>query len=371
MQIEIKEVKTKRDLKKFIYLPATIRKDDPYWVPPIYMDEWLYHNPKKNESFSYSDTGRFMAFKEGNPSGRIMTIINRTHNKLKNEKTGRFCWLEAYDDKETVHALLHHAEQWCKERGMEKIIGPFGFSDKDPEGLLQEGRGEYPVIVTNYSPAYLNDHVVAAGYTKETDMVEYKTPIPGNLPEVYQKVINRQRDNGLKLVEFNRRKDIKKYLRPVFHLMNEAYADIYGYMPVDNKEADEFGSRYLPVINPHFAKVILKNNEVVAFVVGMPDISRGLVQAKGRILPFGIIHIFISQKKTDKLVLLLGAVKPKYQGLGLDAWMGVKMMESAKKHGLKVIDSHLILEDNFKMRAEMEKLGGHVYRRYRVYQKDL
>ncbi len=370
--IIISEVRTKKDLKTFIYLPEKIRKNDAFWVPPLYMDEWEYHNPHKNKAFSYSDVERFIAWKDGEPAGRIMTIINHTYNQQKNEKTGRFCWLESIEDFEVVEKLICKAESWCREKGMDKMIGPFGFSDKDPEGLLLEGHGDYPVLVTNYSPPYLVTYMEKLGFTKETDMLEYRIEIPEHEPELYSKLSQRTNHSPFKLIEPQSKKEVKKYLRAVFQLMNEAYADIFGYMPVDDQEADEFGKRYLPILDVEFIKLILNSdNELAAFIVGIPDISKGLIKAKGRLLPLGFYHIFKSRNTSDKLVLLLGAIKPRYQGLGLDVMMGKAMIKSAMKRKMKLIDSHLILEDNLKMRAEVEKLGGKVYRRYRVFQKSL
>ena len=139
MAIDVREVKTRRDLKTFIYLPEKIHRDHHNWVPPIYMDEWKYFDPKKNKAFGYCQTILFLAFREGRPVGRIMGIINTRFNEYRNEKLGRFGFLETWEDQEVVHALLARVEEWARGLGMIRIVGPYGFSDQDPEGFLIEG----------------------------------------------------------------------------------------------------------------------------------------------------------------------------------------------------------------------------------------
>jgi len=161
-------------------------------------------------------------------------------------------------------------------------------------------------------------------------------------------------------------------IRPVFHLVNETFKEIYAFAPFEEYEMDDYAKRYIAIMDPRFLKVITnQEGEIIAFILGMPDIGEGIKKAKGYVLPFGFFHIIRSQKKTKQLDLLLGAVKEKYRGQGLDVLMGIKMLESASKAGLEVIDSHLELEGNTKMRMEMEKWGGQVYKRFRVFQKTL
>lgn len=374
MDIKIYPVKTRRDLKNFIYLPAKIHKNHPNWVPPIYLDEWDFYNPKKNRTFSYCDTILLLASKNGNVVGRIMGIINHKYNQAKNENNARFCFLETYDDYEVAKVLLESIESWAKEKGTQKIVGPLGFSDKDPQGLLIEGFNQPNVIASNCNFPYLADFVEKAGFSKEIDLVVYKVDVPESIPDFYKKILERalRNNSNLQIKHFTTRKQIKPYIKPVLSLVNETFKEIYGFAPLDQQEMHEFATRYLPVLDPRFIKVVLnENNEVVAFILGMPDISDGIRKCKGHILPFGIFQIFKSQKRTKQLNLLLGGIQEHYRNKGIDTIMGVKMLEEAQKAGLKYIDSHLELENNHKMRAEMEKMGGVVYKRYRIFQKML
>jgi hypothetical protein len=374
MSIQIREVKNRRDFRRFINLPAAIHKNHKSWVPPIYMDDRVFFNSKKNEAFAHSDTILLLAFKGGKAVGRIMGIINRQYNEAQNEKDGRFCFLETYEDFEVAQALIRFVEDWAREKGMNNLVGPLGFSEKDPQGLLIEGYDKPVVIATNCSFPYMVDLVERAGYTKKLDLWVYTMEVPDELPEFYKKIHERALRNNpdFRMIEFNTRKEIKPYIRPVFNLVNEAFKDIYAFALLSEKEMHEFASRYLMIINPRFLKVIENGkHEVIAFILGMPDISEGIKKCRGRLIPFGIFQIFRAQKKAKQLNLLLGAIKKEYRNAGLDTMMGVKMLDDCRKYGIKFIDSHLEMETNIKMHAELGNLGGTVYKKFRIYIKAL
>lgn len=372
MDIRIFPVKTKSDLRKFIHLPAKIHKNHSNWVPPIYMDEWPFFNAKKNRTFSYCDTILLLASQNGNIVGRIMGIINHKYNNSKNENNARFCFLETFENFDVARTLLESVEKWAKEKGSNKLVGPLGFSDKDPQGLLVYGFDEPNVIASNCNFPYLTEFVEKAGFEKEVDLVVYKVMIPERIPDFYSRILERAYKNnkGLRIFNFSSRKQIKPFIVPVLSLMNEAYKEIYGFALLDEQEMNEFATRYLPILDPRFIKVVVnEGNEVIAFILAMPDVSDGIIKCKGHILPFGIFQIFKSQKRTHQLNLLLGAIQEHYRNKGIDTIMGVNIFEEAQKAELTFIDSHLVLENNFKMRAELERMGGVVYKRYRIFQK--
>lgn len=372
MAFEIKEVVSDSDRKTFVFLPAKIHKGHANWVPPIWMNEKKYFDPKKNRAFSYCDTIMLLAYRGGRPVGRIMGIIHRRYNEYRKEKTARFGYLETYEDKEVVHALLARIESWAQSKGMVKVVGPYGFSDQDPEGFLIKGFENRATIATYYNFEWMPRFIEEAGYSKDIDYFVYKIIIPKELPDFYKKIYERvMKRGGFTILEFKKRRELKPWVRPILSLMNECYlaGEIYGYAPLDEKEMDELAKRYLPVIDPRFVKVVLKEQEPVAFIVGIPDMTAGIQKAKGRILPFGFIHILRAAKKTKQLDLLLGAIKEKYRGMGLDVLMGVKMLVSAWEAGFAIIDTHHEMEANVLVRGEMERMGGEIYKIYRVYQK--
>lgn len=370
--IEIIEVNSKSDLKKFIYLPEKIHKSHKNWLYPLYSDDKIFFDPLKNKAFNYCDTVLALAKTNGKVTGRIMGIINHRYNEINNENFGRFCFMETEDDKEIFHALVSYVEKWAKNKGMERLVGPFGFSDEDPQGFLVEGFDQPTVMVTNCSFPYMAQMIEGEGYSKKMDFVQYKINTPTEIPPLYERVAQRPTKNGYKIIEFTKRKQLKPFIRPVLGLTNATYTEIFGYVPFSEEEMDDFAKRYLPILDPKFIKVIVDiNSEVVAYVIGMPNISEGIRKAKGRMFPFGFIKILRSMKKTNQLDLLLGAVKDDLRNIGLDTMLAKAMLKSAKERGLTIIDSHVVMETNTKMRAEVEKLGGEIYKRYRIFQKDL
>ncbi len=374
MNISIKEIKTRKDLREFIFLPEKLHANHTNWVPPIYIDEWKYFNPRKNKGFSYSDTTMLLAFRGEEAVGRIMGIVNKRYNELRNEKTARFGYLETGEDEEVVRTLLNHVEAWAKKMGMTKIVGPYGFSDQDPEGFLIDGFENRATIATYYNYGWMPLFVEKQDYEKDVDYFVYKVEVPKELPEFYRKIYQRvMRKGKFEVIEFRKRKELKAWIKPVFHLMNECYSasNIYGYAPLDEEEMEALAKRYLPVVDPRFVKVVKRGDELVSFIVGIPDMTEGIQKAKGHLFPLGFLKILLAAKKTKQLDLLLGAIKEKYRGRGLDVLMGVKMLISAHEAGLEFIDTHHEMEANVKVRAEMEKMGGKSYKRFRVYKKEL
>ncbi|MGB7295047.1 MAG: hypothetical protein WBC70_05605 [Candidatus Aminicenantales bacterium] len=374
MAIDVREVRTRRDLKTFIHLPEKIHRGHRNWVHPIYMDEWKYFDPKKNKAFGYCQTILLLAFRDGRAVGRIMGIINTRFNEYRKEKLGRFGFLETWEDQEVVHALLGRVEEWARGLGMIRIVGPYGFSDQDPEGFLIEGFERRATIATYSNYEWLPRLVENEGYTKDIDYFVYKLDVPREFPEFYKKIFERTARKGVfKVVEFRKRKELKPWIRPVLSLMNECYtgSDIYGFAPLEEKEMDDLAKRYMPILDPRFIKVVAKDGEPVAFVVGIPDMTEGIQKARGRLFPFGFIHILRAAKKTRQLDLLLGAVSEKYRGQGLDVFMGTRMIQSAQEAGMEFMDSHHEMETNVRVRAEMERMGGQIYKRFRIFQKNL
>jgi GNAT superfamily N-acetyltransferase len=374
MPIEIREVLSRKDLKTFIYLPEKIHAGHENWVHPIYMDDWKYFDKKKNKAFGYCDTILLLAWKDGRPIGRAMGIINHRFNEHRNERTARFGYLEVFEDREAFRAILHHIEDWARAKGMTKIVGPYGFSDQDPEGYLIQGFEHRATIATYYNFEWMPRFLEEDGYAKDNDWFVYRLDVPKELPEFYKKIYERAMKRGTyEIVEFRKRKDLKPWIRPVLALMNECYmaGNIYGFAPLEEEEMDDLAKRYLPVVDPRFVKAVKKDGEIVAFIIAMPDMTEGIRKARGRLLPFGFLHILRAAKKTKQLDLLLGAVKEQYRGQGLDVLMGVKTLMSAHEAGYEMMDTHHEMEANVKVRAEMERMGGVIYKKYRAFYKML
>ncbi len=369
----IQEIRETKDIKLFIQLPAKLYANDSRWVPPLFVDEYQFHDPQKNPAFQVATVQRWIAYKNGHAAGRIMGIIHHAYNDRQKEKTARFFQFDCINDIEIASILIQAVETWAKKNGMEQIIGPFGFSDKDPQGFQVEGLEHLPVIATPAHPAYMPELIRSLGYNKYLDCVSYRIPIPDHLPALYERILDRiGRNQKLKLLEFNSRKALKPYIVPVFQLINETYTPLFGFVPMSDAEIHKMAKQYLPILNPAFVKAIAdEKGKLLSFVVAMPDLSIGLQKAKGKLFPFGLFHIFSAMRKSKQLNLLLGAVKEGYRGKGLDVYMAMALIQTASSKGMTHMDSHLILETNHTMRAECEKLGGELYKRFRVFVKQV
>ncbi len=368
----IREVVTKKDLRKFIYLPSEVHKNNPEWLPPIYIDEWELFDSKKNKAFNYSETGLWLAFRGKKPVGRIMGIINKRYNEIHNENHGRFCFMECFEDQEVFHALISVVEDWARKHGMEKIVGPLGFSDKDPQGFQIEGFEHPSFIVSATNYPYMPVMIEREGYEKKVDLVSYFIKIPEKLPDVYEKAYTRIiRNNQFRIVEFKSKKEIKKYILPILELLNQTFIEIYGFVPLDDNEKIDLAKRYLMIIDPKFVKVVESEGILVGFAVGIPDISPGIKAAKGKMFPFGFIKVFQASKRSKKLLMMLGGIKKEYRNQGIDVLMAVKIIESCITNNMDSIDVHLVLETNKTMRGECEKVDGQITKKWRIYQKSL
>jgi hypothetical protein len=338
------------------------------------MDDKKYFNPKKNKAFGYCDVVMRLAYRDGRPVGRIMGIINRRFNEHRGSKIARFGYIESIEDREVVKAMITSVEAWAKAKGMDRIIGPYGFSDQDPEGFIIEGFENRATIATYYNTEWMPGYVEALGYAKDADYFVYKLEVPKEMPELYKKIYERIMKRGsFRLLEFRKRKELKPWIVPIFSLMNECYmaSNIYGYAPLSEKEMEDLAARYLPVVDPRFVKVVLKDDEPAAFIIAMPDMTEGIQKCRGRLFPFGFLHVLRAAKRTKQLDLMLGAIREKYRGFGLDALMGFKTLEAAWEAGYEIMDTHHELEVNVRVRAEMERMGGVVYKKFRVYTKNL
>jgi len=372
MDIKIVEVTSRKLLHTFIHLPAKLHKDEPNWMPTIYSDDWNFFNPKKNHQFDSCDTIMAIAFLERKPVGRIMGIIHNKYNTLRHENKARFGYFDSTNNQEVAHTLFLFIQSWAMQMGKSLLVGPYGFSDKDIQGLLIEGFDHLPLIDSACNPEYVVKLLENEGFTKEIDCMTYKFPVNHALPELYYRIVQRSNySNNMRLVEFTSRKQLKPYIIPVLELVNQTYDHLYGFVPMSETEIQEFASRYLPIIDPRFVKVVEKDSKVIAFVIGIPNLTKGIQKSRGYLFPIGIFQILLASKKTRQLDVMLAAVRRDFQGTGTEIVMGISLIESARKADYNEISTHLILEDNHKMRSEVERLHIPVHNRFRVFRKEI
>lgn len=374
MALIIRQVSGPKDLRRFILLAEKLHGRHPNWFHPLYLDEWLQFSPACNPAFAYCDAVFLLAEQDGRTVGRIAGIVNHRHNRYKGEKTARFAWLEAHHDATTVAALLEAVERWAARRAMRRVIGPYGFSDQDPEGFLIQGFEQAPTIGTYANFQWLPQVVERQGYAKQVDYVTYRIDVPAVMPARYHAMQARLLQRGhLKLVSVRNRRQARTWAGPAFDLMNEAYAQagIYGFTPMDEPEKKRLLRRYLPLLDHRFLKGVTRGRHLAGFVIGIPDFTDGLRKARGRLLPFGFVHLLRSMRTARRLVLLLGAIRQADRGLGVDLLLMMEMWRAALNAGMREVDTHHQLETNTKIRAVSEWLGGSVTKRYRVFGKDI
>src|SRR5690606_31455508 len=268
MSVLIRQVRSSQDLKTFIYLPEKIHKDHLNWLPPLYVDEKNFFNVKKNPQFEENETILFLAFKDSKAVGRIMGIIPKEFNSINGVHTARFSYLECYDDEEVFNALLKSVQDWARPFHCTTIIGPMGFSDKEPQGFLTKGFEEKTMMVTNHSFQYMKKIIERAGFSSFVELCQYEVPLSRAILQRYEPITERvMRNLQIKVQEFRNTKEIQPFVQRVFQLINRTYTDIYGFTRVTEQEASEFAKRFIPLLNPKLVKLILDRNEnVVAFV---------------------------------------------------------------------------------------------------------
>jgi GNAT superfamily N-acetyltransferase len=343
------------------------------WIPPLKIRENHFLDPRKNHHYRYSDAVCFIAYRNGTPAGRIMGIVNHRLNELWKNAHARFCNFESIDDQEVARALVSRAIDWAREKGMVRLVGPLGFSNQDPQGFLVEGFGERPSIGTVYNFDYIPRLIENEGFFKEVDYVTYKIVFPDTMPAIYTKISERVKNRArVQLIEFTTTREMKPYLEKVFHFMNQTYTDIYGFLPLSDDIIRSTARTYAEIVNPRLLKVVVdKDEEIVSFILGIQDITEGFRKAGGRLLPIGYFQIKSAQKRVKRLDLLLGGIKKEFRGIGLNTVMAIAMIASAQELGMEYADSHHELETNTAVQAEMKRLGGFIYKRHRVYKKDL
>lgn len=339
MAITIKKVTNKSELKKFIRLNYELYKNNPYSVPDLYDDMLNTFNKKKNAAFEFCDADYFLAYKDNELVGRVAAIINHKANSVWNKKEVRFGWIDFIDDQEVSGALIKAVEEWGKERGMEYIQGPLGFTDFDAEGMLVEGFDQLSTMATTYNYPYYPEHMERLGFGKDADWVEFKIYIPDAIPEKHQRISELiQRKYNLKVKKYTSAKKIARdYGQAIFELMNEAYSPLYGYSPLSQGQIDQYVKMYLPIVDLRMVTLITDaDDKLIAVGISMPSLSEALQKAKGRMLPFGwyyLLKALFMKRRAKMLDLLLVAVKPEYQNKGVNALLFSDLIPIYQKLG--------------------------------------
>lgn len=375
--IEIKKVETKRELDDFVTFADRLYADCPYYVPDLHSDVRETFNPRKNPGLEFSDIQPFIAYnKRGNVVGRIAGIINRRANEKWHTRNVRFGFIDFIDDPEVSAALLGAVEEWGRKQGMDCIQGPMGIFDFDKEGMLVEDFDQMGSMITIYNYPYYPVHMEALGYRKEVDWVQIRIDIPKEIPPKYARVANLSEELfGLRVRKLSNEDVYKKgYGRKVFQLLNEAYSPLFGYTEMSDRQIDSYVKRYFPLIDKPMLPIIEnEKGELIGVAITMGSLSHALRKAKGTLFPFGWYHLLraLKWKHEDKAELLLIAVRPDYQGLGVNALFFNDLIPIYNKCDYKWAETGPQLESNMKELSQWKPLHPTFVKRRRCYKKNL
>lgn len=377
MSVEIKKVTTKSELKRFIRFNYEFYKDNPYSVPDLYDDMLNTFSPKKNAAFEFCEADYFLALRDGKIVGRVAAIINRRANETWNLKTVRFGWIDFVDDMEVSTALIDTVKQWGKERGMTEIEGPLGFTDMDAEGMLVEGFDQLSTMATIYNYPYYPQHMERLGLSKSADWVEMKIYVPDAIPEKHRRIsdIIAKRYN-LHIRKLKSKKEVRQsgVAHDIFRLINDAYTPLFGYSRMTERQIDQYVKMYVPVLDLRMVSIVEnEQNEIVAVGISMASLSRALQKAKGRLLPFGWYHLLkaLMWKRPKVLDLLLVAVRPDYQGKGVNALLFTDLIPVYKELGFEYAESNPELEMNEKVQNQWQYFKTEQHKRRRCFKADI
>lgn len=356
MTVEIKTVESRKDLKKFVRFANRLYKGNKYYVPSMPFDDLNTFDKKKNGAYEFCEVELYLAYKNGELVGRVAAIINHKANEAWNVSQVRFGWIDFIDDMEVSAALLDAVCAFGKSHGVTHIVGPLGFTDFDPEGMLVEGFDRISTMALIYNHPYYPEHMKAHGYTKQVGWVEYKITIPEELPLKHLKYADLISDRyGLKIRKLTKRQLRKEnYGHKLFELINQTYCVLYGYSILSEKQIDQYVDLYLNLVDMKMLTFIENSEgELIAAGVTIPSLSKALQKCNGEIFPFGWWHLLKAMywKKPDTFDMLLIGVRPDYQNKGVNALLFTDLFKTYKSMGFKYAETNANLETNAKVQA--------------------
>lgn len=376
MSVQIKTVSSKKDLKVFARFANNLYKGNKYYVPSMPFDDLNTFDKDRNGAFEFCEAELYLAYKDDKPVGRVAAIVNHKANEAWNVEQVRFGWFDFIDDPEVSEALLDAVAAFGKSKGMKHIVGPLGFTDFDPEGMLVEGFDRLSTMVLIYNHPYYPEHMIRLGYVKETGWLEYRIRIPDHLPENHRRLseIIRARYD-LKLRKLSRRQIRKeRYGHKLFKLINETYCVLYGYSLLSEKQIDQYVNMYLGLVDTKMLTFVEdRNGDLIAAGISIPSLSEALQKCNGELFPFGWWHLLKAMflKKPDTLDLLLIGIRPDYQGKGVNSLLFVDLFDNYKKMGFKYAETNANLETNAKVQAMWTPFEKEQHKKRWVFAKEI
>ena len=377
--IEIKKVESKKDLKTFIDFHYDLYEGNEYDVPNLFSDEMNTLSKDKNAAFEFCEAEYYLAYKDGKLAGRVAAIINHKANNKWGKKSVRFGWIDFIDDREVSKALLDAVEKYGREKGMEDVVGPLGFTDMDPEGMLVWGFDQLGTMPTIYNYAYYPEHIEALeGFEVDNKYVEFKIMVPDEVPEKYAKIAMMIEKRYNLHVRKLTKKDIFQggMGQKIFDLINDTYKDLYGYSELSQKQIDQLIKSYLGFLDFNLITCIEDwtdgEHKLIGVGITMPSLAHALRKCRrGRLLPFGWFHVLraIKQHKTNIVDLLLIGILPEYRAKGANALLFADLIPWYQKYGIEWGETQVELETNVGVQGQWGALTPVMHKRRKCYKK--
>ena len=372
-KVTVEKVTTKQQMHDFIHVVDIIYRNCPQYVPEFESAMYELFKVRTISGLEFSDIQTFVAYRDGEPAGRVVGIINRKANKKWKAKNARFSMIEFIDDMDVSKALLDTMVSWAEENDMDAVIGPMGITDVDKEGMLVEDFDLTGSINTVYNPDYYPRHMEALGFVKEVDWLQVRIDIPKEVPARYARVAQYAREQiGLRVIKVTNKQIKEEYGQKIFDLLNICYTHIFGFSELSPKQVDEFVKKYIDLIDKKLMPVVVNDkDEVVGVAITMGSLTKAMQKSKGKLFPFGWFHFLkaLKWKPDDNAEMLLVAVHPEYQGLGVNAMFFDDLIPIYNRYGFKWAETGPQLEDNVRELSQWKPLHPSFVKRRRCYKK--
>ncbi len=371
--ITLKEMKSKSEMRQFVKFPFSLYKGSKYWIPPIINDEITSFDKKENPVFDHAEARFFVAIRDKKIVGRIAAIINWTEVNQQKLKKMRFGWFDFIDDKEVSKTLLNKVIAIGKEKQLEFIEGPVGFSNLDKTGVLIEGFDVLGTMITWYNHPYYKDHLEQLGYKKEKEWIESSFLVKDIKAENFTRMSNLiQKRYKLKSLTFTKTKDVLPYIDAMFALFNESYKKLSSFVPISETQVAYMKKKFIKYIHPEFIKFVAdENDNLVAFAITMPSFSKALQKANGKLFPMGLFYLLQAQKNATDVVFYLIGIHPKYHNKGVNVIIFDEYYKTYNKLGITRCIRTPELEDNKAIQALWRNFNPKITKRRRTYKKDI
>ncbi|HDJ22883.1 MAG TPA: hypothetical protein ENF17_03210 [Candidatus Aminicenantes bacterium] len=369
--MEIRKVSSRRDQKEFILFPWKVYQNDPYWVPPLIIDMKEKLNKKKHPFFEHADLELFLAVKDGEVQGRIAAILDERHNEFRHEKVVFFGLYESFNDPEVAQQLLSTVANWGKAKGMNILRGPMNLSMNDECAFLLEGFDSSPVIMMTYNPPYYNDLMTQCGLVKAKDLYAFYMTKDHQEKEKVRLIVEKaRRDLSVTLRTVNM-KDIVNEARKIAFIYNEAWKGNWGFVPWTEHEMIHMANKLKQFADPDLVIFAENKGQTVGFAFGLPNYNEILKKLNGRLTPWGILYFLLNRKKIKGMRAVVFGVLKKYRMTGLSYLLYNQLEKNALRKGYEWCETSWQLEDNQAINKFTESLGGRIYKKYRIYEKEI